>query len=235
MVARGDLGIEIAFEKIPGIQNMLIKKCIDKRKPVIIATQMLHSMINNPRPTRAEVSDIANAIFSKVDAIMLSNETTTGKFPVESVEAMTRIAVHAEQNADSDLNIPVRVLSTETSAFLSKSAVEAAEKLQAEFIIADTTTGRTIRNMAGFRGKKIIYATCYDKRVVRELALSFGVYADYFESHTQLEFCLASLKKLISDGFLTNKDKVVVLGGNFGTSHGASFIEISTVENLLQK
>ena len=171
MVARGDLGIEIAFEKIPGIQNMLIQKCIDKRKPVIIATQMLHSMINNPRPTRAEVSDIANAIFSKVDAIMLSNETTTGKFPVEAVEAMSRIAIHAEQNANHDLNIPVKILSTETSAFLSKSAVEAATKLDAKLIIADTTTGRTIRNMAGFRGKRIIYAPCYNRRVVRELAL----------------------------------------------------------------
>jgi len=154
---------------------------------------------------------------------------------VEAVETMTKIAIHAEQNANHDLNIPVKILSTETSAFLSKSAVEAATKLNAKLIIADTTTGRTIRNMSGFRGKRIIYAPCYNRRVVRELALSFGVYSEYFESHSQHEFCLASLNKLTTDGVLTAKDQVVVLGGNFGTSHGASFIEISTVENLLQK
>jgi len=235
MIARGDLGIEIAFEKIPGIQRMLINKCIERRKPVIVATQMLHSMTDQPRATRAEVSDVANAIFSCADAIMLSNETTTGKYPKEAVETMARIAEEVELTSLDKLDIPVKVLSTETSAFLSKSAVEAAMRLDAKIIIADTTTGRTIRNMSGFRGKKLIYAMCYDRRVARELALSFGVYAYFIESKASFDFLTLSLNKLISAGALTEKDKVVVLGGNFGTSHGASHIEISTVENLNQK
>ncbi len=235
MVARGDLGIEIPFEKIPGIQRMLIRKCIDRRKPVIVATQMLHTMIENPRPTRAEVSDVANAIFSFADAVMLSNETTIGKYPVESVEIMARIATETELSTPDKLDFPVKILSTDTSAFLSMSAVEAAIKLDARLIVADTTSGRTIRNLSGFRGKKIIYAPCYDNQVARELALSFGVYAEYCESHASTDFRVASLKKLMEAGILSEKDKVVLLGGNFGTSHGASFIEISTVDNLISK
>lgn len=97
MVARGDLGIEVPQERIPGIQRVLIRKCILAKKPVIVATQMLHTMINNPRPTRAEVTDIANAIYYRTDALMLSGETAYGKYPVEAVRTMTKIAAQAEK------------------------------------------------------------------------------------------------------------------------------------------
>ena len=98
MVARGDLGIEVPQERIPGIQRVLIRKCILAKKPVIVATQMLHTMINNPRPTRAEVTDIANAIYYRTDALMLSGETAYGKYPVEAVKTMTKIAAQAEKD-----------------------------------------------------------------------------------------------------------------------------------------
>jgi pyruvate kinase len=153
MVARGDLAIEIPYEKIPGIQKKIINKCIAHRKPVIIATQMLHSMISEPRPTRAEVSDIANAIYSKTDAIMLSGETAYGKYPVDSVRTMAKVAKEVEKSRGDINETDPTILSTEISAYLTRSAVEASISLNVRAIIADTSSGRTIRNMAGYRGR----------------------------------------------------------------------------------
>jgi pyruvate kinase len=213
---------------------MIINKCIDARKPVIVATQMLHSMIENPRPTRAEVSDIANAIYSKVDAIMLSGETANGNYPVEAVSTMSRIALEVEKSR-SDMHItPMLVMSTKTSAYLSKSAVEASIELDCKAVIADTSTGRTIRNMACYRGRKLIFAQCYDKRVVRELALSFGVYADHLPEGKTYNFIIHALNSLLDRKLLEKSDKVVVVGGNFEWTQSASFIEISTVGNMLE-
>ncbi len=235
MVARGDLAIEIPYEKIPGVQKKIINKCIDARKPVIIATQMLHSMIKSPRPTRAEVTDVANAIYSKTDAIMLSGETAYGDYPVESVETMARIACEVEESRGDYHKTPLNVLSSKTSAYLSKSAVEASIKLDAKYIIADTTTGRTMRNVAGFRGRKPVIAQCYDKRVMRELALSFGIFANYMEANTPNGFIQESLLYLAEKKLVDKEDTVIILGGNYGISHGASFIEISSIDNLLQR
>lgn len=235
MVARGDLAIEIPYEKIPGIQKRIINKCIDARKPVIIATQMLHSMIKNPRPTRAEVTDIANAIYSKTDAIMLSGETAFGDYPVEAVETMSRIAREVEESRGDFHKTPLVILSSKTSAYLSKSAVEASIKLDAEYIIADSSTGRTLRNLAGFRGRKPVVAQCYDKRIVRELSLSFGIFPNYMKSNTLNGFIKESLIYLNEKKLIQEEDTIVILGGNYGISYGASFIEISTVENLLKR
>lgn len=234
MVARGDLAIEMPYEKIPGIQKMIINKCIDSRKPVIVATQMLHSMIENPRPTRAEVSDIANAIYSKVDAIMLSGETAYGKYPVEAVSTMSKIALEVEKSRSDMHTTPMLVMSTRTSAYLSKSAVQASIELDCKAIIADTSTGRTIRNMACYRGRKVIFAQCYDQRVVRELALSFGVYADLIPEGETYNFIVHALKGLVENNVLQKSDKVVVVGGNFEWTQSASFMEISTVGNMLE-
>ncbi len=236
MVARGDLGIEIPYEKIPGIQKMIINKCISRRKPVIIATQMLHSMINNPRPTRAEVSDVANAIFSKADALMLSGETAYGRYPYEAVETMSRIAREVEKSRSDIHDVPIVILSNKRSAFLTKTAVEAAIALNAKAIVADSETGRSIRNMAGYRGKKPIYAFCYDKRTMRELALSFGVFAEYIEeTKDSYEFVHKALSRHLEQNCFKKEDLVVVIAGNYGSSFGASFIEISPVEILLNR
>ena len=235
MVARGDLAIEIPYERIPGIQKRIINKCIEARKPVIIATQMLHSMIHNPRPTRAEVTDIANAIYSKTDAVMLSGETAFGDYPIEAVKTMSTIALEVEKSRGDYHKTPMVVLSSKTSAYLSKSAVEASIKLDASYIIADSTTGRTLRNLAGFRGRKPIYAICYNERVMRELALSFGIFATYEESDTSNEFIRVSLNDLFARKEITKEDIVIILGGNYGISHGASFVEISTVDNLFHR
>ena len=234
MVARGDLAIEIPYEQVPGVQRILIEKCIWKRKPVIIATQMLQSMIRNPRPTRAEVSDIANAIYSKSDALMLSAETANGDYPLEAVVTMAKVAAEVEKSQTDIHDSRMVVLTTERSAFLTKVAVEASIKLDAKAIIADTSSGSSIRNMACFRGIKPIFAHCYERHIVRWLALSFGVFAEYIErTKSSREFVHKALQSHLSDGTLGNDDLVVVVAGNFGDTFGHSFIEISPVDKLL--
>src|ERR1035437_8374887 len=233
MVARGDLGIEIPYEKIPGIQKMIITKCIILRKPVIVATQMLHSMINNPRPTRAEVSDIANAIYSQTDAIMLSGETANGKYPVESVKTMTKVALEVEKNKEKFMNIPYMNVTGEISAYLAKVAVKTAFRIGARGIIADTMGGRTIRDMASYRGNNLILAQCYSESTMRELALSYGVYASFqIKKKSVDEFIHIALKNLTKTHNLKSEDIVVVLAGNFSGGSGFSFIEVGSVQYL---
>ncbi len=233
MVARGDLGIEIPYERIPGIQKMIINKCIITRKPVIVATQMLHSMITNPRPTRAEVSDIASAIYSQTDAIMLSGETANGKYPVESVKTMTKVALEVEKNKEKFLDIPYLNATGEISSYLAKVAVKTAFRIGARGIIADTLGGRTISDMASYRGNNLILAQCYSLRTMRELALSYGVYPSYQERRKSMdEFIHIALKNLSKVHNLEGDDIVVVLAGNFSGGKGFSFIEVGSVQYL---
>ena len=236
MVARGDLAIEVPFERIPGIQRMIIAKCIEKRKPVIVATQMLHSMIVNPRPTRAEVSDVANAVYSQTDAVMLSGETAAGKFPVEAVKTMTRIACEVERDKDQYLEMPAGSLSGTVSAYLAKVAVKTSVRIKAKAILADTVNGTAIRNMAGFRGINPIIAQCYSYRTMRELALSYGVIPVFMEKKMSVdEFIRISLRDLLRKHNLKDDDIVVVLAGNFSRGTGFSFIEVGTVEYLKER
>ena len=233
MVARGDLGIEIPYEKIPGIQRMIISKCINSRKPVIVATQMLHSMITNPRPTRAEVSDIASAIYSQTDAIMLSGETANGKYPVEAVKTMTKVALEVENNKEKFLDLPVLHFAGEVSAYLAKVAVKTSVRIGAKGIVADTTLGRTIRDMAAYRGYNLILAQSYSHETMRELALSYGVYASYQERKKSIvEFIHVALKNLTKSKYLKGDDIIVVLAGNFSGGSGFSFIEVGSVHYL---
>jgi pyruvate kinase len=233
MVARGDMGIEIPYEQIPGIQKMITNKCIIRRKPVIVATQMLHSMISNPRPTRAEVTDIASAIYSQTDAIMLSGETATGKYPVEAVQTMTKVAMETEKNKEKFLDIPYMNMTGEISAYLAKVAVKTAFRIGARGIIADTVGGRTIRDMASYRGINVILAQCYSERTMRELALSYGVYASFQEKNTSVDkFIHIALNKLVITHNLQGDELVVVLAGNFRDGAGFSFIEVGTVDYL---
>jgi len=233
MVARGDLGIEISAEKIPAIQRILIRKAVQQKKPVIIATQMLHSMIDNPRPTRAEVSDVATAIYDRTDAIMLSGETAYGNYPVESVKVMSKIALEVEASKDKRNDLPVPRLDNETSAFLAEAAVLASKELKVSAIVTDTLTGKIARYIAAFRGTLPVYAKCHNGRVKRELALSYGVFPSEIQSkknkHKLIE---TSLLDLVERNLITEKDTVVYVGGNFGVGGGTSFIEIASVEQM---
>jgi pyruvate kinase len=233
MVARGDLGVEIAAEKIPSIQRLLLKKCRERKKPVIIATQMLHSMIEHPRPTRAEVSDVANAIYQHTDAIMLSGETANGDYPVEALRTMAKIAVEIEKQLDAEPEINLVHVTQPITAILSRAAVEASTRLPIKAIIVDTISGRTGRYMAAFRPRVPIFAKCYKEHAMRELALSYGVFAGMMSPRkTKDEFEQAAIKSLIDEGCVKPDDMIAVVGGSFGPTTGASFMEICRVKTI---
>ena len=237
MIARGDLGIEVPIEKIPGIQRMIINKCIRKKKPVIVATQMLHTMIENPRPTRAEVTDIANAIYSHTDALMLSGETASGKYPVEAVETMARIAEQAEADAHSSYSEQQAVFglfghNPSQREFLTKAAIEATEEIGVKGIITDSATGQTARNLAAYRGPNPVLAICYKEKLQRWLNLSYGIIPVYQKNRVSTEFLFrAAVRMLRQKCFIGNDDKIAYLSGSF--SHGTSFMEINTVKEVL--
>ena len=236
MVARGDLAIEIPAQKIPVIQRKIVRKCIERKKPVIIATQMLHSMINNPRPTRAEVSDIANAIYNRTDAIMLSGETAYGDYPVEAVRVMKSVAIEVEKELYPDTKQNFVRSNHELSAILARSAVKASQLLPVKAIVTDTLTGRTGRYLSAYRGTLPVYALCYSKRVMRELALSYGVEADYRKLLVSRdEYVKQTMFSLMEKGYFTSDDMIIIIGGSFGPSKGVSFMEVSIVDQLTHK
>ena len=230
MIARGDLGVEIPAERIPLLQRDIVNKCRAFRKPVIIATQMLHSMIENPRPTRAEVTDIANAIFQRTDAIMLSGETASGKYPVEAVSTMRKIAMEVEDSLDVSLDIQLDATLKPIAATLARNLVEATVQLPVKAIVFDTWTGRTGRYLTEFRPKVPVYAMCYQDFTMRELALTYGIYPYPFGKHESKESMVASaLKTLIDDGKIEKGDLVGFIGGSFNDAIGATYMEFKYV------
>lgn len=231
MVARGDLGVEISAEKIPGIQRMLLKKCRRNKKPVIIATQMLHTMIEHPRPTRAEVSDVANAIYQRTDAVMLSGETANGDYPIEAIKTMSSIAVEIESQLDAETDIALEDINKPITAMLSRAAVEASTRLPVKAIVIDTLSGRTGRYIAAFRPKVPIFAKCYNGFSMRELSLSYGVFPTMMAPRSSKdEFESVAIESLLETHCLQPDDLVVVIGGAFGPYAGATFMEISTAD-----
>ncbi len=230
MIARGDLGVEIPAEKIPIIQKHIVQKCRARKKPVIVATQMLHSMIENPRPTRAEVTDVANAIFQSTDAIMLSGETASGDYPIEAVKTMSTIALEAEQSIDTRLDLNLEKVTKPLAAVLARSLVAATQEIPVKAIILDTWTGRTGRYLAEFRPKVPIYAMCYNAFTMRELALTYDIYSYKFEiTGTKEGFVQNSLRILMEDGKISKGDLVGFIGGSFNDEIGASYMEFKYV------
>ena len=237
MIARGDLGIEMSEEKIPAIQRMLIRKCVEVKKPVIVATQMLHTMIKNPRPTRAEVTDIANAIYYRTDALMLSGETAYGKYPVESVQMMTKVIRETEKIKveANDIRVSISGDDHDVTSFLAKQAVKSSSKLGVRAIITDSISGRTARFLAAFRGSATVYAICYRKKTMRILSLSYGVWAVYQPWHrSRRNYYHDALLQLLQQGMITEKDKVAYLGSSFGENGGTTFLEINDMASIRQ-
>lgn len=235
MIARGDLGIEVPIERIPGIQRNLIRKCVQAKKPVIVATQMLHTMIDNPRPTRAEVTDIANAIYYRTDALMLSGETATGKYPIEAVTTMAQIAEQAEKDKLKENDIVIQMSDNgDVREFLAHSAIEATERLGVKGIITDSSTGQTARNLAAFRGPNPVLAICYNEKLQRLLNLSYGVTPVYQKEHiSQAELFKAAVRMLRQKGFISDTDKVAYLSGSLGEGGGTTFLEINKVSDVV--
>lgn len=212
MVARGDLGIEMQVEKVPVIQKTIIEKCLNKVKPVIVATQMLNSMIDNQRPTRAEVSDVANAIIDGADAIMLSGETASGKYPVEAVQVMTRISKEIELEKMKEVKADIKDnLKKNISEAIGESAISLMKMTKAKAIVCTTVTGFTARNIARFKpGGMNIALTPFDY-VQRQLALSWGVVPVLIKNLENSESLFEEAKKIIAEKNIMKKGESFVL------------------------
>ena len=225
MVARGDLGVEIPTEEIPVVQKLMIKKCNEAGKPVITATQMLDSMIRNPRPTRAEVTDVANAIYDGTDAIMLSGETAAGKYPVEAVKTMATIAKRAEEtmrNRRTKINKSKNV----TDA-ISYATCTTAMDLDARAILSSTASGHTARMVSKFRPDCPIIATTSDESVRRQLSLTWGVLPVMRNKSANTDQVIVNSIEAAKTAEYVNENDIVVITA--GGSERTNLIKVETV------
>ncbi|MBU3179669.1 pyruvate kinase [Clostridium psychrophilum] len=216
MVARGDLGVEIPTEEVPIVQKMIIEKCNAAGKAVVTATQMLDSMIRNPRPTRAEASDIANAIFDGTDAIMLSGETANGKYPIEAVSIMAKIAQTAEDalNYEENLNKKKAVHSQNVPNAISLATCSTAMELKASAIITATQSGNTARKVSAYRPECPVIAVTPYEAVARSLALNWGVIAICTQKAKSTdELIEKSTDIALESGYVEKGDLVVIAAG----------------------
>lgn len=239
MVARGDLGVEIPAEEVPLVQKLLIKKCNALGKPVITATQMLDSMQRNPRPTRAEASDVANAIFDGTDAIMLSGETAAGLYPVEAVQTMNNIASRAEQALDHKEILSNRSKDTEhnmTDA-IGQSVAHTALNLEVNAIITPTESGRTARMISKYRPKAPIVAVTSTPSVLRRLSLVWGVYPQMsIFAETTDEMLDIAVQESLNSGIVKHGDLVVITAGvPVGEAGTTNLMKIHVVGNILSR
>ncbi|MGV8149294.1 MAG: pyruvate kinase [Alkaliphilus sp.] len=238
MVARGDLGVEIPTEEIPLAQKEMIRKCNLVGKPVITATQMLDSMMRNPRPTRAEVTDVANAIFDGTDAIMLSGETAAGKYPIESVRTMSNIAKRTEEALDYNglINIIMQGERCTITDAISHATCNTARDLDASAIITATSSGNTAKNISKFRPETPIIATTTTERVRRKLSLIWGVYSIITEEHKSTDHIIeSSAQKAIESNLIKNGDLVVITAGvPVGQAGTTNLIKVHIVRELIR-
>lgn len=231
MVARGDLGVEVPAEDVPLIQKELIKKCKAAGKVVITATQMLDSMQENPRPTRAEVSDVANAIYDGTDAIMLSGESAQGKYPEESVMTMTKIALKTEGTLDYD-NLrmqAVKTAHTDPSEAICMSVAEIASKFHVSAIIVFTETGSTARKVSRYRPESTIIAATPYEPITRSLALNWGVKGTVCKTMDNRLDQLEYAKVLARENGVETGEQIIVTGGTPGVKGTTSYLELVTV------
>ncbi len=231
MVARGDLGVEVPMKELPIIQKQLIEKCRKAGKFCIVATEMLASMYKNARPTRAEVTDIANAVFDGTDAVMLSGETTTGKYPVDAVRYMSEIVENTEKYLDYE-NVVKPDYKADITDTIARSVVDASNMLDVKVIIAATLSGFTAKKISNLRPKTIILAACPTKKVAHSLSLRFGVYATILPVYE-------STDKLVNEAInkakefmkLKEEDLVVITGGfpNNAPVKSTNFLKIERI------
>lgn len=217
MIARGDMGVEVPFEELPAIQKVLIKKCYQSGKMVITATQMLESMINNPRPTRAEVTDVANAVYDGTSAVMLSGETAAGKYPVLALKTMAKVAERTEKDVDYQKrfhNSPAILDNTSVTNAISHATCTTAYDLQASAVITVTISGRTARNISKYRPDIPIFGCTTSEKTFNQLALSWGVTPVRIDMQEDIDVLFeTSVAEVQKMGYINNGDLVVITTG----------------------
>lgn len=235
MVARGDLGVEVPAEEVPALQKMVIRKCRQAGKPVVTATQMLESMMNNPRPTRAETSDIANAILDGTDGIMLSGETAGGMYPVEAVETMARVAVYTESQFDPVTHQDTGKDVLSTTEAIGRATVRIAESLGAAAIIASTEGGNTAQMISKYRPKSPIIAVSPHENIVRRLQVNWGVQAIIGEGgETSDDVVENAVSAALEHNLIKGGDLVVLTAGvPASTSGTTNMIRVRLVADVL--
>ena len=232
MVPRGDMGVEIPAENVPLVQKKMIRRCNEMGKPVITATQMLDSMEENPRPTRAEVSDVANAVFDGTDATMLSGESANGDWPVEAVSTMARIDVKAENNLDLFGTETFNFDKSDVTETIGSAVAQAAKDLDIKVIVAATSSGYTARMISKYRPNADILALTFDERTERGLMVNWGVqpYVVDKPADTDEMFALAA-KKAVELGFAKSGDKIIVVAGvPMGTPGATNLMRVETIK-----
>jgi len=238
MVARGDLGVETTPEEVPLAQKRIIAHCNMVGKPVITATQMLDSMIHNPRPSRAEASDVANAVFDGTDAVMLSNETAAGQYPLEAVETMVRIVVQAERSAlakrrdNRDLAVGAPIVDA-----ISLATAQLSDKLGAAAIICATASGSSARMVARYRPQAPIAALTMDEETCRKLALVWGVFPRVLpQAYTDEELIANAMTLIQHEGMIQDGDLVVVTAGfPLGVAGNTNFIKVEMASTVVAR
>ncbi len=230
MVARGDLGIEVPIETVPGIQKSIIASCNEVGKPVIVATQMLVSMVNFPVPSRAEVTDVSTAILDGTDAVMLSDETTVGKYPVEAVRMLDRIARSTERYLMSYARPLAEVESTDIASAIGRASCRLADYVGARAIVAPTQTGSTARRVSMYRPSQPIVAICTKSEIARRLMIYRGVFPIISPTATTLDWLFeqadAAAERL---GFAKKGERIVVTSGTPGVEGSTNTIKVSVV------
>lgn len=236
MVARGDLGIEVPACEVPLMQKQVIEACLQRAKPVIVATHMLESMIASPRATRAEVSDIANAILDGASAIMLSGETAYGKYPVDAVRTMSEIALHLHSKKLKTNPLNIEPVEHSVRKYLAKYAVDIALEFDATAIIVPSESGETARTISAMRARKPIFAPCYDATSMRQLALSHGIRPSLVSTYnTTDEMVYGAINALLTRDELAEDNLiVVVIESPRKIQYDRNCLEVGTVKELLK-
>lgn len=239
MVARGDLGVEIPAEEVPLVQKSLIKKCNALGKPVITATQMLDSMQRNPRPTRAEASDVANAIFDGTDAIMLSGETAAGDYPVESVQTMNNIAIRTESALKYEDLLKKRGRESQKTITdaISQSVAHTALNLEASALVTATESGHTARMISKYRPKSPIVAVTHSEEVCRKLSLAWGVYSQLgTKANSTDEMLEIAVQEAVKTEFIAHGDLIVITAGvPVGETGTTNLMKVHVISEVVAK
>jgi pyruvate kinase len=212
MVARGDLGVEVPFQKVPLIQKMLIKKCITHAKPIIVATQMMETMINNITPTRAEVNDVANAVLDGADAVMLSGETSVGKFPIEVIKTIANIVTEMEQfeGIYNKEELPERNQARFITDSICFNACRLSQRVEANAILTMSFSGYTAYKIASQRPKSTIFVFTSNQQILTQLNLVWGVRAFYYDKQISTDHTIADIKYLLKKENLLNEGDLVI-------------------------
>lgn len=230
MVARGDLGVNVPMEELPMLQKKIIRKCRQKGKFAIVATEMLASMYENPRPTRAEVSDIANAILDGTDCVMLSGETTVGMYPVESVSIMSRICEYVESTIDYSKHVSY-IGTIETSDTIAKLVADAVEYSDIKLIVTTSMTGFTARKISNLRPNCTILACCPSSHIAEKVVLNFGVKPVITEIYESTDEMVENSRKIAKKEFNLNDGDLIIVTGGFplGKARKTNYLRIEEI------